>query len=204
MNLTDRKRKAAEAHVQKMLAILGLNTQSHADLKDTPARYVRAMEELTSGLRTPARELPFTFRSFDNKRGKRKDKEYDQLIVIPEISFSSTCSHHLLPFFGKVWLGYLPAGGRVGGYSKFIRLVRHCAAQPQMQEEMVESIADEIDEILKPNAVIVAARAQHTCSMIRGVRDCSAKMVTCALRGKDALAVKSEFFMLCGLKGDTL
>lgn len=195
MSLSQRKRESAENHVRKLLEIMGIDVEAD-DTRETPARIVRMYEEMTSRMRQP--EPPFKFTTFKS-RGET-DTRYDQLVIVNAMRFSSLCAHHHLPFFGLVNIGYLPSD-RVCGLSKLPRLVNWCAAQPQMQEELTVSIADELEHRLHPRAAFVVVRAIHTCMRCRGAHDPSSETVTSAVRGKLANGlVRQEFFNLTDLK----
>ena len=111
-----------------------------------------------------------------------KDEEYDELVLIRDIPFTSMCEHHLLPFSGVAHVAYLP-NGCVTGLSKIARVVEEVALRPQVQERMTQTIADMVERELSSTAVAVVIEAEHSCMSIRGIRKPGSRTVTSALRG---------------------
>lgn len=112
------------------------------------------------------------------------DAGHDELVMVRDIPFYSTCEHHLVPFHGSAHIAYLPDGnGRVTGLSKLARLVDVCAKRPGLQERMTTMIADTLEEALDPRGVLVVIEARHLCMEMRGVRKPGAVTVTSAVRG---------------------
>ena len=109
-------------------------------------------------------------------------ENYDEVVLVKDISFNSTCEHHLLPFMGKAHIGYLPSG-KVVGLSKLARVVEIVAHRPQVQERMTETIANLLEEELGAKGVAVVIEATHTCMTIRGVRKPGSLCVTSAMKG---------------------
>jgi GTP cyclohydrolase I len=141
-------------------------------LRETPARVARMYAELFAGLHLdPRRHL----RKFFTER-------YDEVVLVRDISFQSTCEHHLLPFMGKAHVAYLP-GPRIVGLSKLARVVEEVARRPQVQERMTEQIANLLVEELQVKGVAVIIEAEHTCMTIRGVRKPGALCITSAMKG---------------------
>lgn len=142
-------------------------------LLDTPARMARAWAELVGGLNEdPSRHLDTLF-----------DVDTDELVLVRDIDFHSVCEHHLLPFYGRAHVAYIPAGGKVVGLSKLARLVEGYARRPQVQERLNGQIADALDAKLQPQGVAVVIEAEHMCMTMRGVRKPGTSTVTSALRG---------------------
>jgi GTP cyclohydrolase IA len=156
-------------------------------MDDTPARMARAYAELFS-------PRPFRATHFSN------EEHYDQMVLAKKIPFTSVCEHHMLPFTGVAYVGYLP-GDRILGLSKLARLVEHFAAAPQMQERLTQLIAGWLAENLKPRSVGVVLEAEHTCMTLRGVQAHDARMLTSELLGdlRDDPAARAEFFALTGV-----
>lgn len=182
----------AEDAVVRLLEVIG-DDPTRDGLRDTPGRVVRALAEMTAGLREdPADVLAKTF----------DGDGYDQMVVLRGIEFTSLCEHHLLPFTGTADVGYI-ANGPVVGISKLARLVEVFARRPQLQERMTQQIAGALEEHLSPKGVGVIVRAHHSCMGCRGVRKPSAVMVTSALLGAmlDQDRARVEFL---GLVGSTL
>ena len=141
-------------------------------LLETPDRVARMCQELYGGLdEDPGQHLAKQFPAPDS-----------EIIVEKDIVFYSTCEHHLLPFFGKVHIAYIP-NGKVAGLSKLPRTVETFARRPQMQEQMTARIADAIERHLSPRGVIVMIEAEHTCMTMRGVRKPGVMATTMAARG---------------------
>lgn len=138
-----------------------------------------------------AEESPFRFTTFDG--------EHDQLIVQKDIEFSSWCGHHLLPFFGVAHIGYLP-NGKVAGLSKLARVVAFVSRQPTTQENLVEEIANVLEQNLDPRALFVSMEAKHTCIMCRGAEAFGSTTITNVCRGPLGLKqeLKEEFMQIVG------
>lgn len=142
-------------------------------LVDTPNRVARMFEELTSGYNDNA----------STHLSKVFNESGSELVVEKDINFSSTCEHHLMPFFGKVHIGYVP-NGKVVGLSKLARVVDVYAKRLQLQERLNSEIADSIYKELNAKAVIVAIEAEHTCMTVRGVKKFGSKTFSIAKRGE--------------------
>jgi GTP cyclohydrolase I len=151
---------------------------------------VRSWEELYSGYgQTAEKALKTTF----------LEGACDEMVLLRNIDFYSTCEHHMLPFFGKVHIGYLP-DKKVVGVSKLVRLVNVFARRLQIQERMTSEIADSFMEVVQPRGIMVVVEAQHFCMKARGVRLENSMMVTSALRGvfRDSPQSRPEFLALIG------
>src|SRR6185503_16948518 len=122
------------------------------------------------------------------------DVDYSEMVIVKYIDFYSLCEHHLLPFFGKAHVAYIPKG-KVLGLSKIPRIVDMFARRLQVQERMTQQIADFINEVLHPHGVAVVVEGTHMCSMMRGVKKANASMITSALVGtfKSHLKTRAEF-----------
>jgi GTP cyclohydrolase I len=143
------------------------------DLADTPRRVSDFYREILSGMWQDPGDL---------LRPIRADRDHD-LVVVKDIRFESVCEHHLLPFFGKVGVAYIPEGRRIVGISKIVRAVDAIAHRLQIQERMTSQIADVIDEKLRPSGVLVRVEAEHLCMTVRGVKKPGALIVTTEARG---------------------
>lgn len=173
---------------KELLEIFSLDPYSDG-LRDTPARVGRSWWELLEGYRQdPAKILKRTFPSEKN----------DEMVLLRNIHFYSTCEHHLLPFSGVAHIGYLPANGRIVGISKLARVVDCFARRLQIQERMTSQIADAIELHLKPFGVGVVVEATHLCMVCRGVTKSGSIMTTSALRGnfKSQADTRAEFLGL--------
>lgn len=175
-----------ERAMREILAAVGEDPDREG-LRETPARVARMYAEMFSGLhQDPAECLRKTF-----------TEKYDEMVLVKDISFESMCEHHLLPFFGKAHIAYLP-NGKIIGLSKVARVVEIMSRRPQVQERMTEEIADRLMAELQPRGVGVVLEATHTCMAIRGVRKPGSICTTSAMRGgfKDHPATRSEFMAL--------
>jgi GTP cyclohydrolase I len=165
-------------------------------LKDTPARVVRSWDELYKGYKEDPNAI--LARVFDN------EEHYDEMVLLRDIEYYSTCEHHMLPFFGRIHVAYIPAenSGRIVGVSKLARLVDCFARRLQVQERLTQQIANAIDTALSPRGVAVYCEGQHLCMLARGVRQHESVMVTSALRGVCLeQAARMEFLLLSSGRG---
>uniref|UniRef100_UPI0037BF1627 GTP cyclohydrolase I FolE n=1 Tax=Blastococcus goldschmidtiae TaxID=3075546 RepID=UPI0037BF1627 len=178
----------AEAAVRELLVAVG-EDPDRPGLQDTPARVARAYAETFAGLwQDPYEILATTF-----------DENHDELVLVKDIAMYSTCEHHLVPFHGVAHVGYIPGvDGRVTGLSKVARLVEVYARRPQVQERLTRQIADALNDVLKPQGVIVVIAAEHLCMAMRGIRKPGTTTVTSAVRGifRDNPATRSEAMSL--------
>jgi GTP cyclohydrolase I len=159
--------------VQMMLRGIGEDPDRDG-LRDTPARVARMYEELFSGLHAdPAAVLDTTF-----------EESYDGVVLVRDITFYSICEHHLLPFFGKADVAYVPNGREVTGLSKLARLVEGYARRPQVQERLTDLIADAVDARLQAVGTLVVVEAEHLCMVMRGVHKPGSRTTTMAARGR--------------------
>ena len=164
-------RERAMKAVKELLEALGEDTQREG-LKDTPRRVADAFAEFTSGNEMSANDaLSTTF-----------DVEGGDMVIEKDISFSSTCEHHLMPFFGRVAIAYIP-DKKVVGLSKLARCVEVFARRLQLQERLTAQIASAIMEHLAPKGVMVVCEAEHTCMTCRGVKKAGSKTVTYKVKG---------------------
>lgn len=179
-----------ESLIRNVLVAIG-DDASREGLVDTPKRVVKSWNELYGGYKMNPSEILVT--TFAEAGG------YDEMVVLKDIDFFSTCEHHMLPFFGKAHVSYIP-NERVVGISKLARLVECFARRLQIQEVMTEQIANAIMEHLQPKGVGVLIEAQHFCMTGRGVKKQNARMVTSALHGclKTDSAARAEFMAICG------
>lgn len=172
--------------VRNLLRALG-EDPDRAGLRDTPARVARMYTELLAGVgEDPAEHLGRVFQA-----------RYDEIVLVRDIDFYSLCEHHLLPFYGKAHVAYLPQD-KVVGLSKLARTVDTFARRPQLQEQLTTQIADALMEHLDARGALVVIEAEHLCMKIRGVQKANASMVTSAVRGvfKDNTTTRAEAFAL--------
>jgi GTP cyclohydrolase IA len=162
-------------------------------LLDTPKRMVKSMEFLTRGYTMDATKV---------LHGALFDVEYDEMVIVKDIEFYSMCEHHLLPFFGKAHVAYVP-NGKVIGLSKIPRLVDMFARRLQVQERLTREIAEAIEQAINPQGVAVILEAQHLCMMMRGVEKQHSATTTSAMRGvfKEQQTTRNEFLSLVRRNG---
>ena len=183
-------RAEAEAAVRTLIAYIGDNP-AREGLLDTPKRVIGAFDELYRGYReVPADALERTF---------GENEAYDDFVLIRDISFTSHCEHHMLPFYGKAHVAYRPVE-RVVGLSKLARLIDTYARRLQTQEHLTTQVATAIEEVLKPHGVAVLVEAEHTCMTVRGVKKPGASTVTTRFLGsfRDNPDDQMRFMMLVG------
>ena len=170
MNIMVDKEKIRKA-VRLLLEGIGEDADREG-LKDTPDRVARMYEEIFGGMyEEPEEHLLKTFTA-----------DSSDMVVEKDITFYSTCEHHLMPFYGKAHIAYIP-DGKVVGLSKLARTVEVYARRPQIQEQMTAQIADAVMEHLKPKGVMVVLSAEHMCMTMRGVKKPGSSTVTMASRG---------------------
>ncbi|MDW8064329.1 MAG: GTP cyclohydrolase I FolE [Anaerolineae bacterium] len=158
--------------IQELLAALGENPKREG-LQRTPMRVAEMLQEVLAGYRMDP---------VDVINGAIFEVEDNDLVLVRNIEFYSMCEHHLLPFYGRVHVAYIP-NGRIIGLSKIPRVVELFARRLQIQERMTRQIADFLETVLHPQGVAVIVEAAHLCAMMRGVRKSQARMVTQALTG---------------------
>ncbi|MEW1980348.1 GTP cyclohydrolase I FolE [Citricoccus sp. NPDC079358] len=167
-------RPRIEAAVREILEAIGEDPDREG-LQDTPKRVAKAYDEFFAGVRQdPGDILGTTF-----------DIAHEELVLVKDIPFYSTCEHHLVPFHGTAHIGYIPSPeGLVTGLSKLARLVEVFARRPQVQERLTTQIVEALMTHLTPRGAIVVIEAEHMCMSMRGVRKPGAKTVTSAVRGQ--------------------
>lgn len=175
-----------ERAVREILAAVGEDPDREG-LLETPARVARMYAELFSGLHDDPRVHLKKFFT----------EEYDEMVLVRDISFNSMCEHHLLPFTGMAHIGYIP-NGKVVGLSKLARIVESISHRPQVQERMTEQIANLLIEELDVRGVAVVIEAAHSCMTVRGVRKPGSMCVTSAMKGlfRSNLSSRSEVMTL--------
>ena len=159
--------------IATMLKELG-EDPGRGGLERTPVRVARAMRFFTSGYAQNPREI---------LNGALFEVTYDEMVIVKDIDFYSLCEHHLLPFFGRIHVAYVPKG-RVVGLSKIPRLVEMFSRRLQVQERLTTEIATTLEEVLEPKGVAVVVEAIHLCMMMRGVAQQNASAVTSSMRGE--------------------
>src|SRR3954447_850112 len=173
--------------VRSVLVNLGEDPERDG-LVQTPGRAEKALRFLTSGYSTDLSSIV---------NGALFDVEYDEMVIVKDIEFFSMCEHHMLPFYGKAHVAYLP-GEKVIGLSKIPRIVDMFARRLQVQERLTQEIANTIREVLNPRGVAVVLEARHFCMMMRGVEKQHSRTVTSAMLGafRDSKQTRDEFLSL--------
>lgn len=181
-----------ESHYQDILAFVG-EDPSREGLLRTPHRAAEAMKFLTQGYGQDVQTL---------LNGAIFHEDYDDMVVVRDIEFYSLCEHHLLPFFGKAHVAYVP-NGRIVGLSKIPRLVDMFSRRLQVQERLTIQIAEALEEALQPQGVAVVLEGSHMCMLMRGVQKQQAEMVTSHVKGvfRTDRATRQEFMALVKGKG---
>ena len=179
--------KEFEKLIRRELELLGEDPDREGLLK-TPQRVANSMAFLTEGYSSSAEEVV--------GKGVFKE-EHDNMIMVRDIEVYSMCEHHMLPFFGKAHVAYIP-NGKIVGLSKIPRIVDVYAQRLQVQERLTEQIAEGLCSVLEPAGVGVVIEAYHLCMMMRGVQKQNSKTVTSALRGafRDDAKTRDEFLRL--------
>lgn len=173
-----------EEGVRLILEGIGENPEREG-LLETPERISRMYEEIFGGLNMDAKEI----------LSKRFSVDNSEIVLEKDITFYSTCEHHLLPFYGKAHIAYIP-NGEVVGISKLARTVEVYARRPQIQEQLTTQIADAIEENLNAKGVMVMIEAEHMCMTMRGVKKPGSKTVTIATRGdfEKSMDLQNRFY----------
>ncbi|MGI5875827.1 MAG: GTP cyclohydrolase I FolE [Dethiobacteria bacterium] len=162
-----------EKAVLMILEAIGENPKREG-LVGTPRRVAKMYKEVFGGLTQDPRE-PLKTCFVEDK--------HDEMVIVKDITLYSMCEHHLLPFYGKAHIVYIPNEGRIVGLSKLVRVVELISRRPQLQERITSKIADIIMEVLNPKGVVVVVEAEHLCMSIRGVKKPGATTITSAVRG---------------------
>ena len=185
-------KKQIEKSIKNILIAIGENPEREG-LKKTPERVARMYEEIFSGMqKNPEKELEVYYTA----------EEHEEIVLVKNISFYSVCEHHLLPFFGKVHIGYIPKKDKLLGISKIARLVDVFSKRLQLQERITKQLADIIMKKISPYGVMVVIEAEHLCMTMRGVKKPETKVVTSAIRGifsKDAKARAEALSLIKGI-----
>src|SRR5207244_12597979 len=176
-----------EEAVKDILTIIG-EDPAREGLQRTPRRVAKAYELLTSGYKQDIHKV---------LNGAVFTEKYDEMVIVKDIDFFSMCEHHMLPFYGKAHVAYIP-NGKIVGLSKIPRIVEVFARRLQVQERLTHQIADTLFEAVEPDGVAVVIEARQLCMMMRGVEKQNSKTVTSALRGafRDDAKTRDEFLRL--------
>ncbi|HEX4749161.1 MAG TPA: GTP cyclohydrolase I FolE [Bryobacteraceae bacterium] len=176
-------------HIREVLKSLGEDPEREGLLR-TPERAEKALQYLTSGYTTDINKIV---------NGALFDVQYDEVVIVRDIEFFSMCEHHMLPFFGKMHVAYLP-GEKVIGLSKIPRIVDVFARRLQIQERLTRQVAETLQDLLSPRGVAVICEARHFCMMMRGVEKQHSGAVTSAMLGafRDNKETRHELLSLLG------
>ena len=174
-----------EAAVREILAAVGEDA-SREGLVETPARVARMYEEIFGHDHQPRQLLKKLFA-----------EDHHEVVLVKDIPFNSMCEHHLMPFFGKAHVAYIP-NGHIVGISKLARVVESFARRPQVQERMTSQIADLLTDALKAEGVAVVLEGVHTCMTLRGIKKPGSVVITSAMRGgfRENLSTRTEIMSL--------
>ena len=175
--------------VREILIAVGENPDREG-LLETPKRVANMYEEIFAGLTEDPKQHIKLFNEQSN----------DEMVIVKDIPFYSMCEHHLLPFFGKAHIGYIPSDNKIIGLSKLARIVDNFAKKPQVQERLTSDIADFLNDNLQPKGVAVIMEAEHMCMTMRGARAAGSKTQTSALRGIMRTDAKTRAEVLSLLK----
>jgi GTP cyclohydrolase IA len=183
------------SHVKEILRAIGEDPERDG-LLNTPERSEKALRYLTSGYSVDVQQVV---------NGALFDVKYDEVVIVRDIEFFSLCEHHLLPFFGKMHVAYLP-DQKVIGLSKIPRLVDVFARRLQIQERLTQQIAETIQELLSPVGVGVICEARHFCMMMRGVEKQHSGAITSAMLGafRDNKETRNELLSLVGQRSTAI
>lgn len=176
-----------EAAIFSLLSEIGENPKREGLIK-TPHRVAQSMQFLTKGYRDDVKKI---------LNGALFSEPNKEMVIVKDISYFSMCEHHLLPFYGKIHIAYIP-NGKVVGLSKIPRIVDMFARRLQLQERMTRQIAMTLDEVLKPEGVAVVCEGKHMCMMMRGVEKQQSHATTSAMIGvfESNMKTRTEFLTL--------
>jgi GTP cyclohydrolase IA len=176
-----------EEAVRMILEAVG-DDPNREGVLDTPKRVAKMYAEVFSGLgKNPEDELSAIF-----------NEMHEEVVIVKDIPFFSMCEHHLVPFYGKAHVAYIPRNGHVTGLSKLARVVETVARQPQLQERITSTVADTLVNKIDPIGVAVIVEAEHMCMTMRGVKKPGSRTITTSVRGlyKDDAGARAEVFAL--------
>lgn len=183
------------SHIKDVLAALGEDPEREGLLR-TPERSEKALRYLTSGYSADVHEIV---------NGALFDVKYDEVVIVRDIEFFSMCEHHMLPFFGKMHVAYLP-DAQVIGLSKIPRIVDVFARRLQIQERLTQQVAETLQELLNPRGVAVICEARHFCMMMRGVEKQHSGAITSAMLGafRNNKETRNELLSLVGQRSTAI
>ena len=180
-----------EAAVREILLAVGEDPDREG-LLETPARVARMYNEILAGLREDPKEHLYKQFSAD---------KHGELVLVKDIAIYSMCEHHMLPFYGKAHIAYIPKDGRITGLSKLARMADGFARRLQVQERLTTQMADAVMEVLQPRGVLVVIEAEHMCMTMRGVQKPGSLTLTSAVRGYFEKDVKARAAAMSLIRG---
>ena len=180
-----------EAAVREILLAVGEDPDREG-LLETPARVARMYNEILAGLREDPKEHLYKQFSAD---------KHGELVLVKDIAIYSMCEHHMLPFYGKAHIAYIPKDGRITGLSKLARMADGFARRLQVQERLTTQMADAVMEVLQPRGVLVVLEAEHMCMTMRGVQKPGSLTLTSAVRGYFEKDVKARAEAMSLIRG---
>ncbi len=188
---TESRQARIEAAVREILLAVGEDPDREG-LLETPARVARMYDEILAGLREDPKE--HLYKQFN------ADK-HGELVLVKDIAIYSLCEHHMLPFYGKAHIAYIPKDGRITGLSKLARMADGYARRLQVQERLTTQMADAVMEVLQPRGVLVVIEAEHMCMTMRGVQKPGSLTLTSAVRGYFETDVKARAEAMSLIRG---
>ncbi len=187
-----RERQARiEAAVREILLAVG-EDPNREGLLETPARVARMYDEILAGIKEDPRE---------HLRKQFKADKHGELVLVKDIPIYSLCEHHMLPFYGRANIAYIPNDGRITGLSKLARMADGYARRLQVQERLTTQMADAVMDVLQPRGVLVVIEAEHMCMTMRGVQKPGSLTVTSAVRGYFETDVKARAEAMALIRG---
>lgn len=183
--------KKIEEGVRLILEGIGENLD-RPGIKDTPQRVATLYSDIFGSISLSQDELESCISPIEGEY-------HDEMVLIKDIPFYSICEHHMLPFFGKAHIAYIPGGGRMVGLSKLARLLEILSKKPQVQERLTTQVADTIEKCIRPKGTMVIINAEHLCMSMRGVKKEGTKTITSAVRGlfRSRKSTRDEMLVLC-------
>lgn len=188
---TESRQARIEAAVREILLAVGEDPDREG-LLETPARVARMYDEILAGLWEDPKEHLFKQFSAD---------KHGELVLVKDIAIYSLCEHHMLPFYGKAHIAYIPKDGRITGLSKLARMADGYARRLQVQERLTTQMADAVMEVLQPRGVLVVIEAEHMCMTMRGVQKPGSLTLTSAVRGYFETDVKARAEAMSLIRG---
>lgn len=189
--LTEERRAKIQAAVREILLAVGENPDREG-LLETPARVARMYDEILAGMREEPRE---------HLQKQFSADKHGELVLVKDIAIYSLCEHHMLPFYGRAHIAYIPKDGRITGLSKLARMADGYARRLQVQERLTTQMADAVMDVLQPRGVLVVIEAEHMCMTMRGVQKPGSLTVTSAVRGYFETDVKARAEAMSLIRG---